>query len=207
MVYGYMKSIYDAIKKQKISARRTRAKVFCAWDGRDSGRRAVPRDTWKKGCRIIDREKCFTYFPVVYRRTMSPATRARGQKRRTNGPHYFARVGTTHGRPCEPKLPPSLTSFIFYTNSSISFSICFFAAKILDISQGGDIKSAIARSQCGLDVRLTTVRNGRILARLCWFWLITSEKMERFEWTRQSYSRHLPVVFPFPVRIVRDPST
>lgn len=28
MVYGYTKSIYDAIKKQKISARRTRAKVF-----------------------------------------------------------------------------------------------------------------------------------------------------------------------------------
>lgn len=115
MVYGYTKSIYDAIKKQKISARRTRAKVFCAWDGRDSGRRAVPRDTWKKGCRIIDREKCFTYFPVVYRRTMSPATRARGQKRRTNGPHYFARVGTTHGRPCEPKRPYSPSfSYIFY---------------------------------------------------------------------------------------------
>lgn len=57
-------------------------------------------DTWRKGCRIIDREKCFTYFPVVYRRTMSPATRARGQKRRTNGPHYFARVGTHNARPC-----------------------------------------------------------------------------------------------------------
>lgn len=89
-------------------------------------------DTWRKGCRIIDREKCFTYFPVVYRRTMSPATRARGQKRRTNGPHYFARVGTTHGRACEPKLSlsPPLSLHIFYTlYERPSFSICFFAAK------------------------------------------------------------------------------
>lgn len=55
-------------------------------------------DTWRKGCRIIDREKCFTYFPVVYRRTMSPATRARGQKRRTNERSPLFREGENRVR-------------------------------------------------------------------------------------------------------------
>lgn len=117
---------------------------------------------------------------------MSPATRARGQKRRTNGPHYFARVGTqrtaVRANLNALSLSLPLPLHILYTlyERAPQLLHMLLCGQILDISQGGDIKSAIARSGCGLGVRLTTVTNGRVLARLSPFGLITrGEKIER----------------------------
>lgn len=113
-------------------------------DQRDN-RRTVRRHVEEKGAGIIDREKCFTYFPVVYRRTMNPATRARGQKWRTerNGPHYFARGGNNGTfDACErkrlyfPLFHVTYIPVILYTNMRHSFLHMLLCSKILDIFPG-----------------------------------------------------------------------
>lgn len=150
------------------------------------GRRAVPRHVEERVSHNRSREVLYVFPCRLSENNESCHAGAWAEKANERSPLFREGGNAAHGRACEPKRPLSLSLplplHILYTlyERAPQLLHMLLCGQILDISQGGDIKSAIARSGCGLGVRLTTVTNGRVLARLSPFGLITrGEKIER----------------------------